>query len=175
MIGPAAFGRQGGGREAKAGKFKAAPHFMFVYILRRLSQTALVLAITSLLVFGGLYLVGDPVEILVNPRRTRSRRSAPRPRSASTSRSSSSTWTFVKGAFDRRPRQVLRLRAPALEVIFERMPATLELAFLAMLIAVVLGIPLGLYAGLRPRVRSSSRRSWPARSSASRCRPSGSA
>ena len=40
---------------------------MFVYILRRLSQTALVLAITSLLVFGGLYLVGDPVEILVNP------------------------------------------------------------------------------------------------------------
>ena len=40
---------------------------MFVYILRRLSQTALVLAITSVLVFGGLYLVGDPVEILVNP------------------------------------------------------------------------------------------------------------
>ena len=40
---------------------------MFVYILRRLSQTALVLAITSVLVFGGLYLIGDPVEILVNP------------------------------------------------------------------------------------------------------------
>ena len=39
---------------------------------------------------------------------------------------------------------------PALELILERMPATLELAFLAMVIAVVLGIPLGLYAGLRP-------------------------
>ena len=39
---------------------------------------------------------------------------------------------------------------PALEVIFERMPATLELAVLAMLIAIVVGIPLGLYAGLRP-------------------------
>jgi peptide/nickel transport system permease protein len=40
---------------------------MSVYILRRLAQTALVLAVTSLLVFFGLYVVGDPVEILVNP------------------------------------------------------------------------------------------------------------
>ena len=40
---------------------------MTVYVLRRLAQTLLVLAVTSLLVFGGLYLIGDPVEILVNP------------------------------------------------------------------------------------------------------------
>jgi peptide/nickel transport system permease protein len=42
---------------------------------------------------------------------------------------------------------------PAIEVILERMPATLELAVLAMLIAIVLGIPLGLYAGLKPDSR----------------------
>lgn len=40
---------------------------MTVYVLRRLAQTLLVLAATSLLVFFGLYVVGDPVEILVNP------------------------------------------------------------------------------------------------------------
>ena len=39
---------------------------------------------------------------------------------------------------------------PALEVIFERMPATLELATVAMLISILVGIPLGLYAGLKP-------------------------
>jgi peptide/nickel transport system permease protein len=39
---------------------------------------------------------------------------------------------------------------PAMDVILERMPATLELAFVAMVISVVLGVPLGLYAGLRP-------------------------
>jgi peptide/nickel transport system permease protein len=39
---------------------------------------------------------------------------------------------------------------PALRLILERMPATMELALAAMLIAVVLGIPLGLWAGLRP-------------------------
>src|SRR5262249_60411160 len=39
---------------------------------------------------------------------------------------------------------------PALGLILERMPATLELAIVAMLIAIVLGIPLGLWAGLKP-------------------------
>ena len=39
---------------------------------------------------------------------------------------------------------------PALQLILERMPATLELALAAMLIAIVLGLPLGLWAGLKP-------------------------
>jgi len=45
---------------------------------------------------------------------------------------------------------------PAITLILERLPATLELALLAMLIAVALGVPLGLLAGLKPE-------SWPAR------------
>ena len=44
---------------------------------------------------------------------------------------------------------------PALEVIFERMPATLELATVAMLISIFVGIPLGLYAGLKPESKIS--------------------
>jgi len=43
---------------------------------------------------------------------------------------------------------------PAIQLIFERMPATLELAGAAMLIAVALGIPLGLWAGLKPESAS---------------------
>jgi peptide/nickel transport system permease protein len=39
---------------------------------------------------------------------------------------------------------------PALELILSKMPATIELALFAMLIAVLLGIPLGLVAGLKP-------------------------
>jgi peptide/nickel transport system permease protein len=42
---------------------------------------------------------------------------------------------------------------PALDVIFERMPATLELATVAMIISIFVGIPLGLYAGLKPDSR----------------------
>jgi peptide/nickel transport system permease protein len=39
---------------------------------------------------------------------------------------------------------------PALKLILQRMPATLELALAAFLLAIVFGIPLGMYAGLRP-------------------------
>jgi peptide/nickel transport system permease protein len=39
---------------------------------------------------------------------------------------------------------------PALKLILDRMPATLELAFAAFLLAVIVGIPLGMYAGLKP-------------------------
>jgi peptide/nickel transport system permease protein len=40
---------------------------------------------------------------------------------------------------------------PAVGLILERMPATVELAVAAMLIALLLGIPLGLLAGVAPR------------------------
>ncbi|MEM9439428.1 MAG: ABC transporter permease, partial [Pseudomonadota bacterium] len=42
-----------------------------------------------------------------------------------------------------------------LKLIVQRMPATLELAFMALLMAIVIGIPLGLYAGLKPESWSS--------------------
>jgi peptide/nickel transport system permease protein len=40
---------------------------------------------------------------------------------------------------------------PAIELILDRMPATLELAFVALIIAIGIGIPAGLIAGLAPR------------------------
>ena len=123
---------------------------MLVYILRRLSQTGLVLLLTSMLVFAGLFLIGDPIEILVSPaadqvERDRARASlgldqplwAQYLRFLSHAASGDLGTSFVYGR-------------PALDVIFERMPATLELAFLAMLISIAVGLPLGLYAGLKP-------------------------
>jgi peptide/nickel transport system permease protein len=123
---------------------------MFVYILRRVSQTALVLAITSLLVFGGLYLVGDPVEILVNPAADQIEKERAAAALGLDKPVHQQYATFVKGALTGDLGNSFVYGRPALQVIFERMPATLELALLAMLIAVTLGIPLGLYAGLRP-------------------------
>ena len=126
---------------------------MLVYVLRRLAQTVLVLAVTSLLVFVGIFLVGDPVEMLVNPQadqiekeRARAALGLDRP-----------MWMqyalFLKNAASGDLGLSFVYGRPALEVIVERMPATLELAVLAMLIAIVLGIPLGLYAGLKPDSR----------------------
>jgi len=126
-----------------------------VYILRRLSQTLLVLGVTSALVFGGLYLVGDPVEILVNPNADQIEKERTAKALGLDKPVLEQYWIFVKGAATGNLGTSFVFGRPAMEVILERMPATLELAFLAMVISVGLGIPLGLYAGLKPQSKAS--------------------
>ena len=123
---------------------------MTVYVLRRLAQTLLVLFVTSALVFGGLFLVGDPVAILVNPKADQAEKLRAAAALGLDRPVLEQYWIFLKGAFTGDLGRSFVFGRPALEVILDRMPATLEIAFLAMLISVGLGIPLGLYAGLRP-------------------------
>jgi peptide/nickel transport system permease protein len=126
-----------------------------VYVLRRLAQTLLVLFVTSGLVFGGLYLVGDPVEILVNPQADQEERERSAKALGLDKPVLEQYGLFLKGMLGGDLGKSFVFGRPALEVILERMPATLELAFLAMVMSVGLGIPLGLYAGLYPDRRTS--------------------
>jgi peptide/nickel transport system permease protein len=128
---------------------------MTVYILRRLAQTLLVLFVTSALVFGGLYLVGDPLEILVNPAADEAEKARAAVALGLDRPVLEQYAIFVKSALSGDLGKSFVFGRPALEVILERMPATLELAFLAMVMSVGLGIPLGLYAGLYPDGRIS--------------------
>jgi peptide/nickel transport system permease protein len=120
------------------------------FILRRLAQSLLVLFVTSMLVFGGLYVVGDPVEILVHPEADQIEKERARVALGLDKPLVEQYFIFLKGALTGNLGNSFVYARPALEIIFERMPATMELAVLAMLISVLLGIPLGLYAGLRP-------------------------
>ena len=123
---------------------------MKAYLLRRLGQTAFVLFITSALVFGGLYLVGDPVEMLVNPSADQEEKARAAAALGLDKPVLEQYWHFLKGAATGDLGKSFVFGRPAIEVILERMPATLELAFLAMVISVGLGIPLGLFCGLYP-------------------------
>ncbi|MSQ55017.1 MAG: ABC transporter permease [Betaproteobacteria bacterium] len=123
---------------------------MTVFVLRRLVQTLLVLFVTSALVFGGLFLVGDPIEILVNPNADQEEKLRAAVALGLDRPVLEQYWIFLKGALSGDLGRSFVFGRPAMEVILERMPATLELAFLAMVISVALGVPLGLYAGLRP-------------------------
>jgi peptide/nickel transport system permease protein len=120
------------------------------FILRRLAQSLLVLFVTSILVFGGLYLVGDPIEILVHPEADQIEKERARVALGLDKPVVEQYYLFLKGALTGNLGNSFVYAKPALEIIFERMPATMELAILAMIISVFLGIPLGLYAGLRP-------------------------
>jgi peptide/nickel transport system permease protein len=123
---------------------------MTVFILRRLAQTLFVLFITSLLVFFGLFVIGDPIEILVNPVADEIERARAAAALGLDKPILEQYWVFLTGALRGELGTSFVFGRSAMEVIIERMPATLELAFLAMVIAVVIGVPLGMYAGLRP-------------------------
>ena len=126
---------------------------MLVYSLRRIAQTVVVLLVTSVLVFAGLFVVGDPVEILVNPQADQIEKERARVALGLDKPLWLQYALFLKNAASGDLGISFVYGRPALEVIVERMPATLELAVLAMLFAVALGIPLGLYAGLKPDSR----------------------
>ena len=128
---------------------------MAVFILRRLAQTLLVLFATSALVFGGIFLVGDPVEMLVNPAADQEEKLRAAAALGLDRPVIEQYAIFIKGALTGDLGKSFVFGRPALEVILERMPATLELAFLAMLMSVGLGIPLGMYAGLYPERKTS--------------------
>lgn len=124
---------------------------MLVFILRRLLQSVIVLVVMSLLVFTGVYAIGNPVDILISPDATQAERVA----TIAALGLDKPMWVqylvFVKKALAADLGKSFAFNVPAIELIFERMPATLELAIFAMLMAIVIGLPLGLYAGLKPR------------------------
>ncbi len=123
---------------------------MLVYIIRRSLQSVIVLAAMSLLVFIGVYAVGNPIDILISPQADQMDRERAIAALGLDKPMIEQYTTFLRGAVAGDLGKSFVHATPALALILEKMPATLELAFAAMLIAIVLGIPLGLWAGLRP-------------------------
>ena len=123
---------------------------MLVFVVRRILQAALVLFVMSVLVFVGVYAIGNPVDILINPLADQIEREQAIARLGLDKPLWMQYWAFLSGALQGDLGRSFVHSTSALGLILERMPATLELALAAMLIAVVFGIPLGLWAGLRP-------------------------
>jgi len=101
-------------------------------------------------VFVGVYAIGNPIDILINPQADQNERE----HAIVALGLDQPLWTqygkFLLGALHGDLGRSFVHSTSALGLILERMPATLELAIVAMLIAIVLGIPLGLWAGLKP-------------------------
>jgi peptide/nickel transport system permease protein len=119
-------------------------------MLRRLMQSTGVLFVMSLLVFFGVYAIGNPVDILVSPNADQQDIARAIAELGLDQPLYLQYWHFLTSALSGDLGRSFSTGIPALELIFQRMPATLELAAASMAIAIVLGIPLGLYAGLRP-------------------------
>ncbi len=124
---------------------------MTAFVIRRLLQAILVLFATAVIVFVARLCDrrsdGDPAALGCLDGRTGAGRP---PRWASTGRCRCSIghflWNALHGDFGRS----FVFNQPAMAVIFERLPATLELTLTALAMSLLIGIPLGLWAGTRP-------------------------
>lgn len=128
---------------------------MSVFIIRRLIQSVIVVAVMSLIVFVGVNVVGDPVDMLINPEADQAE-IARVIRDLGLDRPLHEQYLyFVSNAFKGDLGKSFIFGESALKLIVQRIPATFELALTALLMAVVIGVPFGVYAGMRPNALSS--------------------
>jgi len=123
---------------------------MIVFIIRRLLQSVVALLIMSVLIFVGVYAIGNPVDILINPQADQIEIARVTAALGLDQPLWVQYWEFLKHALSGNLGRSFAQNVPAMQLILERMPATVELALCAMVIAVALGIPLGLVAGMKP-------------------------
>ena len=123
---------------------------MPAFVARRFLQSLAVLFAMSLLVFGGVYAVGNPIDILINPQADQAEIARAIAALGLDRPLAEQYFLFLGNAVQGDLGRSFAFNVPALGLILERMPATLELASAAMLFAVLAGIPLGLFAAVRP-------------------------
>lgn len=124
---------------------------MLAYLIRRFGQAILVMSVMATIVFFGLYMVGNPVDLLINPEDDLLAQEEAIRRLGLDKPIHIQFLHFLGGLVQGDLGTSFVHNRPALELILSRLPATLELAFLGVLFAIVIGVPLGMYAGLYPK------------------------
>jgi peptide/nickel transport system permease protein len=123
---------------------------MITWTIRRLIQACFVVLAMTVIVFVGVHVIGNPVDILISPEADQ----AERARIITSMGLDQPLWRqyayFLYDALHGDLGRSFVFNEPALQLIAQRMPATMELAVTAVLFSIIFGVPLGLYAGLKP-------------------------
>jgi peptide/nickel transport system permease protein len=124
------------------------------FIVQRIAQGIVVMAAMSLLVFLGVYAIGNPIDVLLAPDATQEIRAQTIARYGLDrplyEQYGQFVWRVLHGDLGRS----FVFNMPVTDLIFQRLPATLELTLAAVLGATLIGVPLGIYAGYRPQSRT---------------------
>jgi peptide/nickel transport system permease protein len=123
---------------------------MATWLVRRLIQAVFVVLAMTVIVFVGVNVIGNPIDILISPEADQ----AERLRAIAALGLDKPLWQqyfiFIGGLLHGDFGRSFVFNEPAMQVIMQRLPATMELAVTAVLISIVIGIPAGLFAGLKP-------------------------
>jgi peptide/nickel transport system permease protein len=121
---------------------------MVTYIVRRLLQSVLVIFGVTVITFAALHMGGDPTYLYVSERASNEEIAATRAKLGFDKPLPVQYYLFAKGLVHGDLGMSLTYRTPALGVVLGRFPATMELTFFALFVAVVFAIPLGVLAAI---------------------------
>ena len=119
------------------------------YLVRRLLQTILVILGVTIISFGTLHLAGDPTLLYISERASDEELAATRAKLGFDKPLPIQYLNYVAGIVRGDFGNSLRARTPAFAMVMERLPATLELTLVAMLLSIVLAIPIGIFSALK--------------------------
>ena len=124
---------------------------MLAYIIRRVFQSVLVLLIVGLVAFSMFAFVGDPVDNMLGQERTQADIERLRQQLGLDRPFIVQYWLFLEQAVQGNFGLSYRQGRPVAEILMERLPATLELAFVSGLLALFGGIALGIFTAIHRR------------------------
>lgn len=126
--------------------FEPAGREMKKYILKQLFQIVPVLFIITFIVFCLVYVAGDPVSMMLPLDAPPEQIASLRAKLGLDQPLMVQYFTYMGNLLQGDFGNSFRYGQPALEIVLERVPATLELAFSSMLVATVLAVPLGIWS-----------------------------
>ncbi|MFO7494091.1 MAG: ABC transporter permease [Desulfobacterales bacterium] len=124
---------------------------MFAFFIRRVTQAVFVMLVISLIGFTIKQSVGDPVREITGISVSAAERDALREKLGLNDPFLLQWGRFLIRALQGDLGNSFYFKRPALQVILSKAPATLELVFATALLVVLLSIPIGIYAAIRPR------------------------
>lgn len=124
---------------------------MLAFLIKRIFQALLVMLVISLIGFSIKHKVGDPVRDIVGISVSAAEREALRDRLGLNDPFFVQYGRFLKNALHGDLGQSFMHKKPALDVIISKVPATLELVLCSAVLIIVLSIPTGIFAAIRPR------------------------
>ena len=123
---------------------------MTVFIVRRFLQSIWVIVAMSIIIFLGVFAIGNPVDIMIHPEADQIVREQIIKNLGLDKPLWQQYFFFTTNALRGDLGFSFVTGEPVIDIILRRMPATLELAFMAVCMAIFIGIPLGMWSGLRP-------------------------
>ena len=122
---------------------------MLAYIIRRVGQSVLVLLLVGLVAFSMFRFVGDPVDNMLGQERTQADIDRLRSDLGLDQPFPVQYWKFLQGAIEGNFGVSYRQGRPVSDILVERAPATLELAAVSGVLAITIGIGLGVFTAIR--------------------------